>query len=218
MPRTRAARPGPAAGATSTRILVVDDSADTLELIQRNLALQGYEVHASPGAAEALALLDAMAVDLVITDVRMPGLSGIDLIREVRQRHPAIELVVITGYATIEGAVEALQSGAWDYLAKPFTDEELFQTVRRALARRPAVARSRPEGTLIEFHGLLGRSRGMTALFESVGAAASGERAVLLCGEPGTGREAVARALHACSGRGELRARESRCTAVGAAG
>ena len=201
MPRTRGARPAPAAGATPACILVVDDSADTLELIQRNLALQGYDVHTSQGAADALALLDAMAVDLVVTDVRMPGLSGIDLIREVRQRHPGIELVVITGYATIQGAVEALQLGAWDYLAKPFTDEELFQAVRRALARRPAVARPRREGALIEFHGLLGRSRGMTALFESIGAVAPGEQAVLLCGEPGTGREAVARALHGCSGR-----------------
>ena len=108
MPRTRGARPAPAAGATPACILVVDDSAATLELIQRNLALQGYDVHTSQGAADALALLDAMAVDLVVTDVRMPGLSGIDLIREVRQRHPGIELVVITGYATIQGAVEAL--------------------------------------------------------------------------------------------------------------
>jgi two-component system, NtrC family, response regulator HydG len=201
MPRARAASPRPARGATAARILVVDDSADTLELIQRNLALQGYDVHTSPGAADALALLDAMAVDLVVTDVRMPGLSGIDLIREVRQRHPGIELVVITGYATIEGAVEALQSGAWDYLAKPFTDEELFLAVRRALARRPPATRPRPKGTLIEFHGLLGRSRGMTILFESIKTVAPGGQAVLVCGEPGTGHESVARALHACSGR-----------------
>jgi two-component system response regulator HydG len=152
-------------------------------------------------AADALALLGSTAVDLVVTDVRMPGLSGIDLVREVRVRHPGIELIVITGYATIEGAVEALQLGAWDYMAKPFTDEELFQAVRRVLARGPAV-RPRPASKLIEFHGLLGRSRGMTNLFEALGAAVAREQAVLLCGEPGSGREAAARALHVGSGRG----------------
>jgi two-component system, NtrC family, response regulator HydG len=200
MPRARVKRPPSPEAASRARILVVDDSPDTLELIQRNLASQGYVVHTASSAADALALLDALAVDLVVTDVRMPGLSGIDLIREVRARHPGIELIVITGYATIEGAVEALQLGAWDYLAKPFTDEELFQAVRRVLARRPA-ARPEPAGTLSEFHGLLGRARGMTNLFELLGAAAPREEPVLLCGEPGAGREAAARALHACSGR-----------------
>ena len=200
MPRTRVTRASSRKDVSKARILVVDDSPDTLELIQRNLALQGYVVHTASSAADALALLGATAVDLVVTDVRMPGLSGIDLIREVRMRHPGIELIVITGYATIEGAVEALQLGAWDYLAKPFTDEELFQAVRRVLARRPA---ARPElaGTLTEFHGLLGRARGMKNLFDALGSAAPREEAVLLCGEPGSGREAAARALHAHSGR-----------------
>ena len=201
MSRTRAARPAAPRSASGTRILVVDDSPDTLELIQRNLASQGYVVHTASSAADALALLDSMAVDLVVTDVRMPGLSGIDLVREVRVRHPGVELIVITGYATIGGAVEALQLGAWDYLAKPFTDEELFQAVRRVLTRRPAL-QPKPAGALTEFHGLLGRSRGMTALFEALGAAAAREAAVLLCGEPGSGREAAARALHARAGRG----------------
>ena len=200
MPRTRVTHPVSPKDASRTRILVVDDSPDTLELIQRNLASQGYAVHTASSAADALALLDSMGMDLVVTDVRMPGLSGIDLIREVRVRHPGIELIVITGYATIAGAVEALQLGAWDYLAKPFTDEELFQAVRRVLARRPAV-RPGPAGTLTDFHGLLGRARGMTNLFEALGALAPREEDVLLCGEPGSGREAAARALHACSGR-----------------
>ena len=201
MPRTRPARAASPAAATPARILVVDDSPDTLELIQRNLASQGHVIHTASSAADALALLDSMTVDLVVTDVRMPGLSGIDLIREVRVRHPGIELVVITGYATIEGAVEALQLGAWDYLAKPFTDEELFQAVRRALARRQPV-RPGSAGALTEFHGLLGRSYGMTTLFKVLDAAAQRDAAVLLCGEPGSGREAAARALHARSGRG----------------
>lgn len=199
MPRSRSARPGPPAAPIAARILVVDDAPDTLELLQRNLASQGCAVHTASGAADALALLESLPVDLVVTDVRMPGLSGLDLIRRVRARHPGVELIVITGYATVEGAVESLQLGACDYLAKPFTDEELFHAVRRVLARRPS-ERTPAAGALTEFHGLLGRSRGMTAVFEALAAAAH-EDPVLLCGEPGSGREAAARALHACSGR-----------------
>ena len=199
MPRSRVARSDSPDAANGARILVVDDAPDTLELLQRNLVSRGYVVHTATGAADALALLESMPVDLVVTDMRMPGLSGMDLIRRVRARHPGIEIVVITGYATVEGAVEALQSGAWDYLAKPFTDEELFLAVRRVLARRPA-ERPVPGAALTEFHGLLGRSRGMTNLFEALTAAAPAE-SVLLRGEPGSGRESAARALHVCSGR-----------------
>jgi two-component system, NtrC family, response regulator HydG len=199
VPRPRSARPGPPPAPITARILVVDDAPDTLELLQRNLASQGCTVHTASGAADALALLDSLPVDLVVTDVRMPGLSGLDLIRQVRARHGGVELIVITGYATVEGAVEALQLGACDYLAKPFTDEELFQAVRRVLARRPP-GHVHAANALAEFHGLLGRSRGMTAMFEALAAVAP-EDPVLLCGEPGSGREVAARALHECSGR-----------------
>jgi two-component system, NtrC family, response regulator HydG len=198
MPGSRRSRPPAPAAPLDARILVVDDAPDTLELLQRNLASQGGTVHTASGAADALALLESVPVDLVVTDVRMPGVSGLDLIRQVRTRHPGVELIVITGYATIEGAVEALQLGACDYLAKPFTDEELFQAVRRVLARR--VPGRAPAASLTEFHGLLGRSRGMLTLFAEL-AAAAGEGAVLLLGEPGSGRESAARALHAGSGR-----------------
>jgi DNA-binding NtrC family response regulator len=177
----------------------VDDAPDMLELIQRNLASQGFAVSTAASARDALALLAAATVDLLVTDVRMPGLSGMDLVREVRERHPGIEIIVITGYATIEGAVEALQLGAWDYLAKPFTDEELFQAVRRVLARRPA---GTPEPAApVEFHGLLGRSQVMRATFEALAAAAKRAGPLLLEGEPGSGRESAARAVHALAGR-----------------
>lgn len=199
MPRSRSGRPGAAPAPISAQILVVDDAPDTLELLRRNLVSQGCVVHTASGAADALALVETVPVDLVVTDVRMPGLSGLDLIQQVRARHPGVELIVITGYATVEGAVEALQLGACDYLAKPFTAEELFQAVRRVLARR-APDRVPVAAALTEFHGLLGRSRGMLALFGELTAAAD-EGAVLLCGESGSGRESAARALHACSGR-----------------
>jgi DNA-binding NtrC family response regulator len=197
MPRARASRGGRA----EARILVVDDAPDTLELIQRNLASQGYEVFTAASAAEALPLLDSIAADLLVTDVRMPGLSGIDLVRAVRGRYPEIEIIVITGYPTIEGAVEALHVGAWDYLAKPFTDEELFQAVRRALTRRAGPRPARPAAALTECHGLLGGAVVMRSLFDALAAEAGSDRPLLLRGESGSGREAAARALHALAGR-----------------
>ncbi|MFN8176810.1 MAG: response regulator [bacterium] len=186
--------------ATEVRVLVVDDAPDTLELLQRNLASQGYRVFTASSAPDALAILASMRLDLLVTDIRMPGMSGIELIREVRAQRPEVEIIVITGYATIGGAVEALQVGAWDYLAKPFTDEELFQAVRRVVARRPATESARGPARLFELHGMLGRCQAMRTLFDALGAAARQEGAVLLRGEPGSGREAAARALHALAG------------------
>ncbi len=181
------------------RILVVDDSPDTLELIERHLAEQGYRVRTATRADEALAVLASSPVDLVVTDIRMPGRSGYDLIDEVREHHPGIEIIVVTGYATIEGAVKAMQAGAWNYLAKPFTDEELFHAVRQVLGRR-----ARQEGarsTAHEFHGLVGESRAMRGFAEALSAAAAGDAPVLVTGEAGSGRESAARVLHTLSGR-----------------
>jgi DNA-binding NtrC family response regulator len=190
-----------AAAAPATRILVVDDSPDTLELIQRNLASEGWEVTTAERADDALAHLASAPVDLVITDIRMPGRSGYELIHDVRELHPGVEIIVITGYATVEGAVRALQAGAWNYLAKPFTDEELFHAVREGLRRRANEPGGHAGEALSDVHGLLGRSSAMRALFEALHAAAPSGGTVLLRGEQGSGRELAARALHALSGR-----------------
>ncbi len=195
MPRRRAAAPPEGAC-----ILVVDDSPDTLELIERHLAGQGHRIVTATGAEPALALLASMSVDLVLTDIRMPGRSGFELIHDVRALDPGIEIVVITGYATVEGAVRALQAGAWNYLAKPFTDEELFAAVGQALARR---ARARAAGAepAGETYGLVGRSHALRACLEALAHAAADEGAVLLRGEAGAGRESAARVLHTLAGR-----------------
>ena len=127
------------------RILIVDDSPATLEMLERNLRSVGYEVLAAPGAGEAIKLLDDTPTDLVITDYKMPETSGMDLIRYVRENLKNTEVMMITGYATVEGAVDAVKAGAEEYLTKPFTDEELFSAVRRALDKlKLAHGRSRP--------------------------------------------------------------------------
>ncbi len=120
------------------RILLVDDAPDTLEVLQRNLAMEGYMVITAPGVEEACRILDTDTFDLVITDYKMPKVTGLDLVRHVRENFKDTGIMMITGYASINGAVEAVKSGAEDYLAKPFTEKELTGAVKRALEKLDA--------------------------------------------------------------------------------
>ena len=114
-------------------VLVVDDSPDTLEVLQRNLSSRGYRVLTASGVAEAVRILEAAPVQLVITDLKMPGGSGLDLTRHVRENRKDTVVVMITGYASIETAVEATRMGAVDYLPKPFTPDEIRNATEKAL-------------------------------------------------------------------------------------
>jgi two-component system response regulator HydG len=183
---------------TKERILVVDDSANTLEVLQRNLTSQGYQVFTAPGVMEALQFLGITPVDLVITDLKMPGASGMELIRHVRENLKDTEIMMITGFATVEGAVQAVKSGAEEYLAKPFTDEELYSAVRRSLDKlnRHRSQASPPLRIPQAPHGLVADSDSMRKVFSSVAKAASTSATVMISGESGTGKELVARAIH----------------------
>ena len=185
--------------AKKERILVVDDAPDTLELLQRNLASQGYQVFTSIAVPDAIMLLKENPVDLVITDFKMPGVSGLDLVRHVRENMRDTEVMMITGYPTVEGAVKAVKTGAEEYLTKPFTDEELFSAVRRVLdkkQRRRKTAQIRPEKASSDSYGLLGESEALGKIFRDIAKAASTSATVLISGESGTGKELVARAIH----------------------
>lgn len=189
------------------RILVVDDAKDTVEVIRRNLVADGHAVLTAGSVAEAVGVLAGHAVDLVITDMRMPGGSGMQLVRHVHENLRDTEVLVVTGYATVEGAVEAVKAGAETYLAKPFTEKELRSAVEAALgklgARRAALAAA--EGGGSPRWGLIGGCESMQRVESAVRRLARGSGPVLVIGERGSGRRQVARALHAAAGsKGEF--------------
>jgi len=179
-------------------ILAVDDAPDTLELIERRLTAHGYQVFTASDVPEAIRILDNTLVDLVVTDLKMPKVSGLDLVRHIRENFRDTEVMMITGYPTVEGAVTAMKTGSQEYLTKPFTDEELLAAVRRALgvlkARRETKnASDRPPSP---FCGLIGESKAMRDVFRAISKAASAKATVLISGESGTGKELAARAIH----------------------
>jgi DNA-binding NtrC family response regulator len=179
-------------------ILVVDDTPGTVEVLQRNLQSQGYAVYSAFNATEALNFLEATPVDLVITDLKMPKVSGIDLIRHIRENYADTEVMMITGYATVQSAVEAVKCGAEEYLAKPFTDEELFSAVRRVLEKLAQRRASRKNKTAFaqSGYGLIGDSEAIQKVFTSIRKASLSSATVLVTGESGSGKELVARAIH----------------------
>jgi two-component system response regulator HydG len=178
-------------------VLVVDDSEATLEVLRRNLETEGYVVFTASSVAEALPILETTPVDLVITDVKMPRVSGLDLVRHVRENLRDTEVTVITGHPEVDGAVTAMKNGATDYLTKPFTDEELLSAVRRAIDRvemRRVSGQGGPRP--VKRHGLLGESEAMETIFAQIERASRTRATVLVSGESGTGKELVARAVH----------------------
>lgn len=194
------------------RILIVDDSANTLEVLRRNLTAEGYQVFTAPGVAEAIETLGATQLDLVITDLKMPKVSGLDLVRHIRENFKNTEVMMITGYPSVEGAVEAVKTGAEEFLPKPFTDAELLSAVQRVLDKArlrrfgdaapnqaAPVHKPRPSDGLGK--GFIGTSEVMHKVSIAIGKASSTSATVLITGESGTGKELVARAIHYSSKR-----------------
>jgi two-component system response regulator HydG len=179
-----------------TTILAVDDSAATLEVLRRNLEDAGYRVLTAPGVPEAIELLENHPVELVITDLKMPRVSGMDLVRHVRENLRNTEVIMITGYATVTGAVEAVKTGADEYLAKPFTADELLAAVHRSLGKLELRRAGNGAAAAFAPHGLFGESAAMQAVFRAIDKAAVTSATVLITGESGTGKELVARAIH----------------------
>ncbi len=185
------------------RILVVDDSESALEIIRRNLASKGYRVFTASSVVDAVKILGDSDIDLVITDYKMPKISGLDLIRHIRENFYETEVIMITGYASVKGAVEAVKIGAQEYLPKPFTDEELFSAVERTLNKqdlRKTVQGKHLNAECVSF-GIIGKSKPILKMLAEIEKAAASTATVLVLGESGTGKELVARAVHYSSSR-----------------
>lgn len=179
------------------RILIVDDAEDMLELLRRHLEKAGFGVTAATTVPQAIDILARERIDIVVTDMRMPGISGLDLVRHVRENFRDTEILLITGYPSVGGAVEAMKTGAADYLPKPFTSAELLAAIDRLIdkqrARRSVAARGDAREHV---PGMIGVSSGMQNAFDTIRAHAADSLPVLIEGERGTGRQSVARALH----------------------
>ena len=196
------------------KLLIVDDNVNTLEVIKRNLTHEGYKVLISSSVQDAMAVLEKHDIDLVITDYNMPKTSGLSIVKHVKENFKDIGIMMITGYPSIEGAVEAVKEGAEEYLVKPFTDSELAACVQRVLEklvrRRSVHIKDSPAKT----YGIIGESKEMHGVFGLIEKASTTTANVLISGESGTGKELVARAIHYGGDRSAAPFVSVNCTAI----
>jgi len=174
-------------------ILVVDDDRSMRDSVAKTLERKAYAVFQAPDATSALTILSEREFDVIISDIRMPGLTGNELLREVKKRSPETEVILLTAFATVETALEAMKDGAFDYLTKPIQPQELEQTIQRALSAQCMA----PTDTLQDpFAGIIAQDPGMQKLFSMIGMVSMSSATVLLEGESGTGKRVIAQAIH----------------------
>ncbi len=182
------------------RLLIVDDEPNIRRILQVAFEKAGYKPLVAEDAARALALLAEGGADAVLSDVTMPGMSGVDLLREIKDRWPQTPVVVMTAYGTIPQATQAIRDGAWEYVTKPFDLEHLKRVVAAAMESEP-VAKASTRGGKAAARPFLADSPSMREILETVEQVADSRATVLIGGESGVGKEVVARALHTMSVR-----------------
>ena len=203
---------------TNHTILVVEDQETHRDLCRSVLVGAGFTVETAASGAEALGHLRAGAFGLVITDQLMPGMSGLDLLREIRRLHPRLPVIIVTAYGTVDTAVDAMKAGASDFIQKPFTPDELLLVVRRVLERQELMEEVRTLRERIaepyRFERIVSQSPKMTEVFEMIRHLADLDTTVLITGETGTGKELVAHAIHYNSNRRDQRFVRINCGAL----
>jgi two-component system response regulator PilR (NtrC family) len=184
------------------RILVVDDEPMMADSLKQNLAEEGYTVDTAANGAQAVELFDGSGHHLVVCDLQLPDkdMDGVGVLRHIKDTHPTTEVIVMTGYGTVERAVEATKAGAFWFLEKPFDFEVLLPLVEKALERRDlleqtTVMRQRL-ATRTEYFNIIGSSKEMQTIYETIESVAKSDANVLIVGESGTGKELIANAIH----------------------
>ncbi|MDQ3211999.1 MAG: sigma-54 dependent transcriptional regulator [Acidobacteriota bacterium] len=189
-------------------ILVIDDEEIMREILDALLSHEGYEVRLAAGAAEGLDLVRSVPFDAVIVDMMMPGMDGISTLDEIKKLDDDLPVLMITAFASIENAIAAMKRGAYDYITKPFKNDEVLVVLRNALAQRRLVAENRAlrqnlQARANRFGEIVGRSSRMRQVFDLIIQAAPSRATILINGESGTGKELVARSLHQNSARSD---------------
>ncbi len=200
------------------RVLIVDDEEQMRDLLAKVLEKNGFQVAAAGDGAQALALLEKEPVDLVVTDVRMPGLGGMEALKAIKELNPDIIVIIMTAFGSIDQAVQAVKEGAYDYINKPFKIDEMLLTIRKALEER----RLRHEVTALRhelrkryhFESLIGKSRAMQEVFSLIEQVAGSRSTVMIYGRSGTGKELVAKAVHYNSQRASKAFVAVNCAAI----
>ncbi|HEX6100795.1 MAG TPA: sigma-54 dependent transcriptional regulator [Thermoanaerobaculia bacterium] len=187
------------------RILIVDDEEVLRDVLDAVLRREGFDIVTASTGEEALSLLDGEDIDLVILDVMLPGISGIDTMRAIRISNPTLPVIIITAFSSIDGAIDAMKQGAFHYIPKPFKNEEVVLTVNKALEqRRLSNENERLKAELSEkyaYSNIIGKSEIMRKVFDLIRLAAPSRSNILIQGESGTGKELVAKAIHHASPR-----------------
>jgi len=205
------------------QILVVDDEANLRKVLSAQLGRDGYEVHTAEDGEAGLAFLKEHHIDLVITDLRMPKVDGMDLLRAALRDDPSRPVVMLTAHGTVDNAVEALKTGAFDYITKPFDQAEVRVVVKKALRTRDLASADATQGELppaaIAKHaaarfGIIGESQPILDVYAILEKVADTPTTVLVTGESGTGKELVARALHDNSSRRDRPFIKVNCAAI----
>lgn len=176
-------------------VLLVDDSHDMLELLRRNMTDMGFNAFAASTVVDAIDVLENTEIDLVVTDLNMPHIGGMQLVKYMSQHFSQIPVLVITGFPDVRNAVEVMKLGAMEYLIKPFTQDELQASIEKVLGEIK-VPQEKNDEIIESFHGIIGRSEPMQKLYHAIDKTKNNRATVLITGESGTGKEMVARAIH----------------------